>query len=151
MPAAAAGQKVYAAFINQLCPIGEAQTATNTTSGTTSSTSYTDTLGGTGTVSINFTAPLSGIVAVTTKASMDNNGAANYTAAAFRLSGATTRASSDNDQIFVQGTNENTDETTTVVTGLTPGGSYTATMQHKVTAGTGTYNFRRISVRPIGS
>lgn len=148
MPAAASGQKVTAAFLNSLCPLGEAQSATNATPGTTTSTSYTDTLTGSGTVSLNFTAPPSGAVAVTTKASMDNSGA-NYTAIAFRLSGASTRASNDNDQAFIQGTDECTDETMTIVTGLTAGGAYTATMQHKVTAGTGTYNFRRISVRPL--
>lgn len=148
MPAAAAGQKVTASFLNSLCPLGEAQSATNSTPGTTTSTSYTDSLTGSGTVSINFTAPPSGAVAVTTKAAMVNSGA-NYTAIAFRLSGASTRASNDNDQAYIRGTNECTDETTTIVTGLTAGGAYTATMQHKVTAGTGTYNFRRISVRPL--
>ena len=148
MAAAAAGQKVTAAFLNSLCPLGEAQSSTDSTSGTTTSTSYTDTLTGTGTKTLAFTAPPSGAVAITIKASLKNS-AGNYTAAAFRLSGASTRASSDSDQIFVLGTNEDTEETTTIVTGLTAGGAYTITMQHKVTAGTGTYNFRRITVRPL--
>ncbi|HSL51991.1 MAG TPA: hypothetical protein VK878_23215 [Candidatus Deferrimicrobiaceae bacterium] len=138
-----------AAFLNALAPLGEAQSATNLTAGTTTSTSYTDTLTSSTTVTLNFTAPPSGSVAIIIRASMVNS-AGNYTAAAFRLSGATTRVSSDSDQIFTHGTDENTDESTTIVTGLTAGGSYTATMQHKVTAGTGTYNFRRITMRPIG-
>ncbi len=149
MPAAAAGQKMTAAYLNALVPIGEAQSTTNATPGTTTSTSYTDTLTGSGTVSLSFTAPPSGSVAVTVRAAMDNSGG-NYTSVAFRLSGASARASSDNDQAYIQGTDECTDEAMTIVTGLTAGGAYTATMQHKVTAGTGTYNFRRISVRPIG-
>lgn len=148
MAAAAAGQKMTASFLNSLCPLGEAQSATNSTPGTTTSTSYTDTLSGSGTVSVNFTAPPSGAVAVTTKSALVNS-AGNYTAAAFRLSGASTRASSDNDQIYNKGVDEITSETVTVVTGLTAGGAYTATMQHKVTAGTGTYNYRRIAVRPL--
>lgn len=148
MPAAAAGQKLTAAFINALCPLGETQSSTDATPGTTTSTSYTDTLTGTSTKTLAFTAPPSGAVAIKIKSSLKNNGA-NYTAAAFRLSGASTRASNDNDQIFVLGTNEDTEESETVVTGLTAGGSYTITMQHKVTAGTGTYNYRRITVRPL--
>ncbi len=152
MGAALAGQKLTATYINTLVPLGEVQSTNNSTPGTTTSTSYTDTLGGSGVVSVNFTAPLSGIVDVRIEAACTNSNALVYTTASFRLSGASTVAASDDYQVYNQGTGgEARFMAETRITGLTPGGSYTATMQHKVSANTGTFNHRRISVRPIGA
>lgn len=150
MPAAAAGQKVTAAYLNALCPLGETQSANNSTAGTTTSTSYTDTLTSSGTVSVNFTAPPSGVVSVRIEAALWNSGT-NYTVASFRLSGASTVAASDDNQIYQRSTNEQRHMAESRIAGLTPGGAYTATMQHKVSAGTGNYNHRRIAVRPLPS
>lgn len=150
MPAAAAGQKVTAAYVNRLCPLGEADSTTDTTFGTTTSTSFTDTLTGTGTKTLAFTAPPSGAVAIKFSCSARNSTTA-FSGTAFRLSGASARASQDGEQVFVQGTSEIVSSKEVVVTGLVPGGNYTITMQHKVTSGTGTFNYRRLSWRPLGA
>lgn len=151
MPAAAAGQKVTAAFLNSLCPLGEAQSVNNTTVGTTTSGTYTDTLSSSGTVTLNFTAPPSGVVDITIEAALWNSSVGFYTVASFRLSGASTVAATDDNQIYQHGTNEQRQMGRSRVSGLVAGGAYTATMQHKVSGGTGNYNHRRIAVTPIGA
>lgn len=146
----AAGQKLTAAQLNSACPLGESESSTDVTFGTTSSTSFTDTLSGTSAKTHAFTAPPSGSVAITIAGAAKNSTTA-FSGTAFRLSGASTRAAVDDEQFFVQGTNEVNFAKEVIVTGLTAGGAYTVTMQHKVTSGasTGTFNYRQIKVRPL--
>lgn len=131
-----------------LHPVGPGITATVTGATTsTTSTTYADT---TTVASVAFVAPASGVVEVTVNANQFNS-TSNYTFTAFRLSGAGTYAANDNDAAWTFGTGAMRSEASTVVTGLTPGGSYTATMQHAVIAGTGTYGPRRIIVKPLAA
>lgn len=129
-------------------PLGEAYTAADLVFGTTTSTSFVDALTGATAVTLGFTAPPSGKVMISISAAIKNSGA-NFSGVAFRLSGAGARAAVDGEQIFVQGNSEALVTKENPVTGLTPGGVYTITMQHKVTAGTGTFNYRRLGWRPL--
>lgn len=130
-------------------PLGEAYTAADLVFGTTTSTSFTDTLtGAVGPVTLAFVAPPSGKVIINVSAAIKNSGA-NFSGLAFRLSGAGSRAAVDGEQAFVQGNSEVVVAKDNPVSGLTPGGGYTITMQHKVTAGTGTFNYRRLGWRPL--
>lgn len=152
----AAGQKVTAAQLNSAAPTGAVQSAVNSTVGTTTSTSYTDTLTSSTTVSLGFTTPGSGSIKVTIIAAMQNNTAGSYVAVSFRISGAAgTVAASDDYQVYTQGTGTSRPESrisgSTIITGLTPGAAGTVTMQHKVTANIGTYNYRRIIIEPIAA
>jgi hypothetical protein len=143
------GQKVTAAQLNSAAPTGAVQSTVNTTSGTTTSTSYTDSLTGSTTVSLAFTVPASGKIWVTITGATDNS-ADNYSTMSYRISGtAGTVAASDNWQLYFRNTNEGLTSRRTMQTGLTPGASGTVTMQHKVAAGTGTFNHRQILVEPV--
>lgn len=131
-------------------------TAVDTDAGTTTSTSFTTTLtGAAANVSVAFTAPASGKALVRALAFMktDTAGLDMYFGARITVTsgGATFYtptdqecAKSDPDR-FVTCMNEY------IVTGLTPGTSYTAVGVHKVQAGgtVGNYDDRRITVQPI--
>lgn len=129
-------------------PLGEAYTTPDLVFGTTTSTSFVDALTGASPVTLAFVAPPSGKVIVEVSAAIKNSGS-NFSGVAFRLSGASSRAAVDGEQIFVQGNSEALVTKGNPVSGLTPGGSYTITMQHKVTSGTGTFNYRRLGWRPL--
>lgn len=129
-------------------PLGESQSVPDIVFGTTSSTSWTDTISGASPVTLAFTAPPSGKVMIHFKAAAKNSGS-NFSGVNFRLSGAGTRAAVDGEQAFVQGNSEAVVTADNIVSGLTPGGVYTITMQHKVTGGTGTFNYRRLGWRPL--
>lgn len=125
------------------------QSATDTNPGTTTSTTATDTLTGTSTVTQTFTAPPSGKIEVTISAEVVNSGA-NYTTLSFRISGsAGTVAHDDNNALYAKGTDAFRGSATSLVTGLTPGQTGTVTLSHLVTGGTGTFNRRRILIRPV--
>lgn len=144
-----AGQKLTAAQLNSAAPVGAAQSTVNTTAGTTTSTSYTDSLTGSTTVSLAFTVPPSGAIWVTITSALDNS-ADNYTVVSYRISGsAGTVAASDNWQIYFRNTNEGMVSRRTMQTGLTVGATGTVTMQHKVSGGTGTFNHRQILIEPV--
>lgn len=133
-------------------PLGESQSAVDTTFGTTTSTAWTDALaGGPSVLSLAFTAPPSGKVMIHIKGSARNGGSSNFSGINFRMTGpsAYARAAVDGEQAFVQGQAEVVVTADNIVSGLTPGGVYTVFFQHKVTAGTGTFNYRRIGWRPI--
>lgn len=122
--------------------------------GTTGSTSFTPTLGGTpGTnPSVTFVVPASGIIAVTIAALMSINSNTATIRLSFVLSGANTQASSNTTAVrFTPLVTNGTDsgERTFLLTGLTPG-STTATLEYMVTAGTGTFSVRSIIVEPKG-
>lgn len=121
--------------------------ASDATSGTTTSTTFTDTLTGASALAVNFTAPASGCVVVSVAATMANGGA-NNCVIGFRLSGASTVAASDARSANMLGASAFRVGATMLITGLTALGSYTATCQHRTTAGTATYQNREIVVHP---
>lgn len=121
--------------------------AADATSGTTTSTTFTDTLTGASTLAVSFTAPASGQVVVSVAATMANGGA-NNVVIGFRLSGASTVAASDARSANMLGASAFRLGASALVTGLTAVGSYTATCQHRTTAGTATYLNREIIVQP---
>lgn len=146
---ALAGQKVTASLLNSLAPTGHAASGVNTTAGTTTSTSYTDTLTSSTTVTLAFITPPSGKIAVTICGAVDNS-ADNYSIISYRISGAAgTVAASDSWQAYFRNTNEGMVSRRSIQTGLVAGAAGTITMQHKVSGGTGTFNHREIIWEPI--
>lgn len=144
-----AGQVLTAAALNSAAPLGAAQTAVNTGSSTTTSTSYVDAVSGAGLTTLGFVAPASGAIKITISAAMDNSGSF-YTNITFRISGAAGTVNSLEENSAQQfGTDDSTRSKTTVVTGLVPGSAGTITMTHRVTGGTGTYDYRSIIWEPI--
>lgn len=147
--AALAGQKVTATLLNTIAPAGYGSSGVNTTAGTTTSTSYTDSLTSSTTVSVAFIVPPSGAIEVIIFGAVDNSGD-NYSTLSYRISGAAgTVAASDSWQAYFRNTNEGTVSRRSVQSGLTPGAAGTITMQHKVSAGTGTFNHREIIWRAL--
>ena len=112
------------------------------TSGTTTSTSFTSTLTGGTTTSVTLVTGTSALISL--GASLSNNGS-NYTTMSVAVSGASTVAAGDLLSISFFGTAGQGLGRSVILTGLT-GGSNTFTLQHKVTAGTGTFLFRNIVV-----
>lgn len=144
-----AGQKLTAAQLNSAAPVGAAQSATNSTAGTTTSATYTDTLTGSAVVSLGFTTPPSGAIFVTISASCDNTGA-NFNLVSYRISGsAGTRAASDAWHAFTQGTSEIFVTRRTLQTGLTAGATGTVTMQYNTSGGTASFNHRQLIIEPV--
>lgn len=148
------GQRVTAAQLNSAAPIGAVQSVVNTTSGTTSSGTYTDTLSGTSTVSLNFVVPPSGAIWVTTNVGMFSGANTVYAVTSYRISGsAGTVAASDNWQIYTKqvSTMESLFTRRTMQTGLTPGATGTVTMQHRNSNGstTCTFNHRQLLIEPV--
>lgn len=144
-----AGQKLTASALNMAAPTGAVQSVPNTTAGTTTSATYTDTLTSSTVVSLGFTTPLSGAIWVTISVGIFNSGA-NYSLASYRISGsAGTVAASDAWFVFVEGPDEMLMSRRTMQTGLTPGATGTVTMQFNVSGGTGTFNHRQIVIEPV--
>lgn len=152
-----AGQKATAAQLNSAAPVGEAEATVNTTPGTTTSTSYTDTLTGSGTMTIAYVAPPSGKICVWYTASTVPSVANYFGIVAPALTGAAgTVAASDNWQAFNKTTDASNDNDGTVYrthifTGLVAGAAGTITMMHKVIGGLVTFSDRQIGWRPIGA
>lgn len=125
--------------------------------GSTTSTSYVNSLTTTTTRGVAFTAPASGIVLISGSTAGRNGtaGQASYIDFEIRVgstigSGTVFRPSNDNragsfqsDSIGQQGTIA---ITPTVVSGLTPGTVYHVVLTYKVSAGTGIYNRRSVTV-----
>lgn len=142
-----AGAPVTADSLNDATTVIES--TTDATAGTTTSTSYTDTLTGPSAHSLAFTTPESGIIVVTITSEAYNSGA-NYATCSFRISGAAgTVASSDNNSLYHYGSDRFRASSTSRVSGLTPGAAGTVTLQHKVVAGTGTFNRRKIKIEYV--
>jgi hypothetical protein len=133
-----------------LIPTGISDPTTDSTlsAGTTTSTSYTDSLTGAGGVSATITAPQSGNVLVLLNGTLANSGA-NATYLSFRTSGGATEASSDEWSISHVGTSPERAGVSRLITGLTGGTSYTFTVQHKTAAGTATFDDRTIIAIPL--
>jgi hypothetical protein len=138
-------------------------TGTSSASGTTTSTGFTSTLTGTGIAGgihgVPFVAPASGKVYVIGRANGGNDTAAGYTILDFEIktggtvgSGSIVRASDENQASVYQSptaNNQSDRSTTGLVTGLTPGALYNASLTYHITGGSSsTWNRRHISVLP---
>lgn len=123
-------------------------------SGTTTSAAYTDTLSGTSTLATTLTTPATGGILILFGGWIFNSGGANQTYMSFRTSGGTTVASNDVWAVITAGTTGNRGFSAkhfTVGGGgdLAANSSHTFTLQHKVTAGTGTFQYRGIIAVPV--
>jgi hypothetical protein len=151
-----AGANAVAAELNY--PITVSAKDSATTDGTTSSTTFVNSLTTTTTRGIAFTAGASGAVLVFYQCTGRNSLAGQFTIVDFEVrtgttvgSGTVVRASDESsasapmsDSINQQMQHNGHD----LVTGLTPGNSYNATMTYRVTgAATGTFNRRKITVQ----
>lgn len=126
--------------------VGGAGTAYVATSETTTSTSYADLT--TTTDSVTATVGNSGAVIVFLKAQFQNSGAA-YCYCSVALSGANTVAASDTYSLIAQPNAIYIQYGIPIfLTGLTAG-STTFKMKYRVSAGTGTWLYRRITVIPL--
>jgi hypothetical protein len=99
-----------------------------------------------------FVAGTEGVAKIDFNATLDNSGA-NFTSVSPALrtgsvigSGTVIQAASDDEAIANQGSDARRFGGHTTVTGLTPGASYHARLEHKTSAGTGTMLRRRITV-----
>lgn len=131
-------------------PFGSGVTVStqDATAGTTTSTSYTDTLTSASTVSVSFTAPPTGKVKVSFGCEMAPTTAFDIYFV-FRLSGASTVAASDTNAARVFANNDYKPAAKSVlVSGLTSGGSYTATASHRTGGATGQFRTRWLMVEP---
>lgn len=127
-----------------------------TTDGTTTSTSFTNTLTTTGIVGIAFVAPASGSVVVLYQCTGRNSSAGQFTLVDFEVktgntvgSGSSIRPSDENSASAPQSDSANQQcqhAGHDLVIGLTPGSLYNAALTCRVTAGTGTFNRRKITV-----
>lgn len=129
------------------------------TDGNTTSTSYTNSLTTTTFRGIAFTAPATGMVLVS-GASSGRNSAGNFAFLEFEVragstigSGTLIRASDDNSSSSFQSDSTNQQGPLTIpatlVSGLTPGQVYHASLTYRANAGTATYNRRKITVTPV--
>ncbi|MGW6362096.1 hypothetical protein ACWFR5_44755 [Streptomyces sp. NPDC055092] len=126
----------------------------NTTTGTTTSTAYVETLtGSTGDpTTVTFTAPPSGAVLITVGAKVNSSAATACYASANVKNGATTvLAAADARAAVTTGTSAFSASTQFQVTGLTVNTAYTATLAYKsaVTTSTATFTNRFITVTNV--
>jgi hypothetical protein len=130
----------------------------STANGTTTATSFTNSLTTTGIHGIAFVAPPSGKVLVTGRAMGGNNTANTFSHIDVEVrvgstvgSGSVWRAANNNTVGLFQSGSANQQGTmvsSALVTGLTPGTVYNAALCYFAGAGTSTYNRRHISVLP---
>lgn len=121
----------------------------------TTSTSYVAGTAGTGTtLGVAFVAPPSGSVTILFHTAGFNNGSNDVKTAVRVGTGATAGGGtqvyppSDDDMILHNGTVAQAKGSFADVSGLTPGNTYNVQLQHRVSAGTGTFPFRSIKVIP---
>jgi hypothetical protein len=118
----------------------------NLAAGTSNSTSYTATLGGTPGTNPNVTVSMTGssaLVMITAQANVNGN---NLAYVALTVSGASTVAPSD--QVALVGNSAGASTAVRYVTGLTPG-SNTFSLAYRVSGGNGTFAVRNIVVIPM--
>jgi hypothetical protein len=136
---------------------GEKVTATNTVSdrqdasGTTTSTSFTATLTGGTTCGRTFVAPASGAVLIHNTANGFNTGGAGFCGYEVREggtigSGTVFRAAADQ-YCLVMGANSIAMTSTNHLTGLTAGSTYNVRQMFRVSASTGTFAWKELSVQ----
>lgn len=122
------------------------------TTGTTTSTTYTATLTGGTTCGKVFVAPASGTVMIYVTCNGFNAGGASFCAPEVRAggsigSGTVFLAASDPKSWIVQGGNSLAYTYVLPVTGLTAGSTYNVRMMFRVSAGTGTFAWKELTVQ----
>ena len=122
--------------------------AYNGTQAQTTSTSYTASLTGDSGANPSVTLVTGTTALVSIRSRVVQSGAGSNVFCSFAVSGAGTVAASDSNALFQQGTTDMRYGHTLVVSGLTAG-TNTFTMQYKVSANTGSYGFRQITVQGI--
>lgn len=133
---------------------------TSVTNGTTTSTTFVNTLTTSGIRGVVFIAPPSGKVAITVSSGGFNNTIGQYTLTDFEVrvggavigAGALVRASDENTASQFQSVAVNQagqHSVTGLVSGLTPGATYNTSITCRVTANTGTWNRRTIMCVPV--
>lgn len=161
----ATGDPILAETTNDLIDYGpnmpEAVRAVDSavTNGTTTSTSFVNSLTTSGIRGVAFTAPPSGTVLVIGTCGGFNSTVSQYTLTSFEIragstpgSGTVFQASDENTASQFISTAANASGQHSVVglvTGLTPAGAYNACLTYRVTANTGTWNRRMIAVIPV--
>ncbi|MFD5509102.1 hypothetical protein ACFWIB_15175 [Streptomyces sp. NPDC127051] len=136
-----AGQRITVAKL----AVDTAQVEDTTSRTTTTTASYGNTTTG-GAFSTTVTVPASGQVIVSIRSTQRNSGATN-TITSWNASGSTSGSvytANDNAALIVTGTSNISVDLTHRLTGLTPGETLTVTMVHKVSGGTGTFDYRNI-------
>jgi hypothetical protein len=143
--------------VTQQFATGATVTTTQNTSGSTTSTTYTATLTGGTTCSFSFVAPPSGQVMVHNTTNLSNS-LTSGVLMSFEIrtgavvgSGTVVQAADDqnsNQSSGVAGVG-NRATVSTPVTGLTPGATYNIRQMFRVSAGTGTYISKRLTVVPL--
>ncbi|GAA1358130.1 hypothetical protein [Streptomyces beijiangensis] len=127
----------------------------NTTTGTTTSITYAETLtGSTGDPTIaSFTAPPSGSVLVRVGGRISNSvaTASSFLSAVLKSGTTSVLAAADTRAAIVSGTNQSSASTEFQVTGLGAGGAYTATLAARSSVATSTVTFtnRFVTVTPL--
>lgn len=149
----AAGQPLTAQLLNDV--IGERKRDIQNTSGTTTSTSYTETLTGGTPCALTFVAPRSGKVDVHNTAQSVNSGATGTAVLSFIIrtgstigSGSTVLDAGDPGCALNQGTSNNRYTAVYPVEGLTPGATYNIRQQFKTNSGTATFSNKTLAVVP---
>lgn len=161
----AAGAPLTDQTINDLIDYGPNMPAavhavdTGVTSGTSTSTSFTNSLTTSGIRGIAFVAPPSGKVFVSGTCGGANSTIAKYTLTSFEIragaslgAGTVFQASDENTASQLQtavAANFGQHAIQGLVTGLTPGTTYNACLTYRVDANTGTWNRRSIRVIPV--
>ncbi|MFD6113590.1 hypothetical protein ACFWG0_26255 [Streptomyces yangpuensis] len=135
-----AGQKLTASLVTTYSTQSE-----DTTSRTTTGTSYGNTATG-GAFTAAVVVPASGQVMVEMRSTQRNSGATN-TITSWTGSGSssgTVYSANDTAALIVGGTANQSVDLSYRLTGLISGETLTVTMQHRVSAGTGTFDYRQI-------
>jgi hypothetical protein len=150
----AAGDRLLAADLNYPATVSSPDVAT--TDGTTTSTTFVNTLTTTGIRGVAFVAGASGAARVDYQTTGRTSTAGAFTLVEFEIktgatpgSGSLIRAADDSKASAPQSDSAGQQMQHTghdLVTGLTPGTTYNATIVYRVTAGTGTFNRRKITV-----
>jgi len=132
----------------------DASSSAEDTSGTTTSVTFTPTLTGGTACGLTFIAPTSGRVLVSNSCRLLNSGANDSYCGWFMRtgssigSGTTVVATSNNRSVQHNGTVNSSQGKTRLVTGLTAGDTYNVQQEFKVSAGTGTFAEKDLSVNP---
>ena len=145
-----AGDFVYAEDMQEALNTGATAGDQTLTAGTTTSTSWATALTGAGSVSSTLVVPPSGVIIVSWAGLISNSGA-NTSYLGFSISGASTLAGDDECSVRNVGTTALVFGMTCLVprgggTALTPGSSITVALTHRVSAGTGTFDNRWLTI-----
>jgi len=126
-----------------------AQQAVDAANRTTTSTTFTDTLATGSALAITCTVPPSGKLEITIACRMYPTTAGQVAQTSARISGGNTVASAYERALSVSDTTTDRRGLSWIATGLNVGTSVTVTMQHSIGSGTGNFDFRSLSVKPL--